>query len=149
MFEETEHEETSRRLREGEEAAREWAERGYRSQRTGTFESAYWLFFALPLTIIYFSVMALVRGSTWLAQESLLSALFPAPGDSLARYTLSMVTLLLLLPGGLLFAARRLATTRLRLLANVVLLPSAVLLVPVLLFVAGQTLDADIVRLGS
>ncbi|MEU5403382.1 hypothetical protein ABZ348_29305 [Streptomyces sp. NPDC005963] len=148
MFEET-AEESLRKLRLGEEALRDWEARGTRTQTVSKFEAAYWVFFALPLTLLYLGVMALVRGSTWLAQESLLSALFPAPGDSLARYALSMTTLLLLLPGGLLLAARRLATTRLRLLGNAVFLPSAVLLVPVLLFVAARTMDADIVRLGS
>ena len=93
--------------------------------------------------------MGMVRGSTWLAQESLISPLFPAPGDSLARYALSMATLLLLLPGGILAVARRLATTRLRPVAVFGLLPTAVLLVPVILFVGAQTLDADIIRLGS
>lgn len=104
---------------------------------------------ALPFIMLVAIVTGLARGTTWLAEESLLAPLFPAPGDSPARYLLSLVTLLALVPGSLAVLAARLQPTALRLPARLVLLPAAVLLVPVVCYVTQVTATVDLVRLPA
>jgi|GEM_PF-1998819 len=104
---------------------------------------------ALPVIVLVAVVVGLARGTTWLAEESLLAPLFPAPGDSPARYLLSVVTLLILVPGSLGVLAARLQPTPLRLPARIILMPAAVLLVPVVCYVTQVTATADLIRLPS
>jgi hypothetical protein len=107
------------------------------------------LLLALPLVLLYAIVTGLARGVSWLAERSVLAPLFPAPGDSPARYALSVVTLLVLVPGSLALLAVRLHPTRLRVVARLVLVPAAVLLVPIIIFVTQATTGVDLVRLPS
>ncbi|WP_326599201.1 hypothetical protein [Streptomyces sp. NBC_01803] len=102
---------------------------------------------ALPVLALISVIRGLARGTEWLAEQSVLAPLFPAPGDSLARYLLSVLTLLLLIPGSLGVLAARLSSTRLRVPARLVLVPAATLLVPVILFITESTTTADLMRL--
>ncbi|SFD81535.1 hypothetical protein [Streptomyces aidingensis] len=102
---------------------------------------------ALPVLALVAVIRGLAQGTEWLAEQSVLSPLFPAPGDSPARYLLSVLTLLLIIPGSLTLLAARLGSTRLRVPARLVLIPAAALLVPVILFITQSTTTADLVRL--
>ncbi|MER6612632.1 hypothetical protein [Streptomyces xantholiticus] len=102
---------------------------------------------ALPVLVLVAVVRGLTQGFAWLAEQSVLSPLLPAPGDTPARYLLSVSTLLLIVPGSLLLLAVRLGSTRLRVPARLVLVPAAVLLVPVILFITQSTTTADLTRL--
>ncbi|WP_059008140.1 hypothetical protein [Streptomyces specialis] len=102
---------------------------------------------ALPVLALITVIQGLAEGTEWLAEQSVLAPLFPAPGDSPARYLLSVSTLLLLIPGSLAVLAVRLGSTRLRVPARLVLVPAATLLVPVILFVTQSTTTADLMRL--
>ncbi|MER6777827.1 MULTISPECIES: hypothetical protein [unclassified Streptomyces] len=78
-----------------------------------------------------------------------LAFLFPVPGDSQARCALSLITLVLFVPGTPLWTSRRLRATRLRPLCTRLLSPAAVLLVPVVVYVAVAACTTDVVRLGG
>ncbi|MEU8758540.1 hypothetical protein [Streptomyces sp. NPDC048659] len=102
-----------------------------------------------PIAILGLVFRGLASGVDSLTYDSPLAFLFPVPGDGTARFALSLITLLLLIPGSLLWTSRRLRTTRLRPLGTWVLSPAAVLLVPVVVYVAVTTFTADVVRLGG
>lgn len=84
----------------------------------------------------------------WLASESVLSPLFPAPGDGTARFVLSVTTVLLLFAGLPLYLSRLLRGTRLAVL-RWVLVPLGLAMVPITVWVCGSQLVASIVRLPS
>ncbi|WFE25689.1 hypothetical protein O7623_20230 [Solwaraspora sp. WMMD791] len=107
------------------------------------------LLLVLPVVVLGAVLSGLTRGTAWLATESVLAPLFPAPGDSPARYLLSLVTLLVLVPGSLAVLAARLQPTALRLPARLILMPAALLLVPVVCYVTELTATADLMRLPS
>lgn len=111
-----------------------------------------WLFVGLlvtvPVVVLYLAVTGLARGADWLARQSLLAPLFPAPGDSPARYALSLATLALLVPGGITWIAVRVRDTRLRWL-RLLLIPAAVLLLVIILQLTQTTATAELVRLPS
>ncbi|MER5416923.1 hypothetical protein [Streptomyces virginiae] len=102
-----------------------------------------------PIGILGLILQGLAAGVDELTYDSPLAALFPVPGDSPIRFALSLVTLLLLIPGTLLWTSRRLRTTRLRPLGTWLISPAAVLLVPVVVYMAVVTYSADVVRLGG
>ncbi|TDC76009.1 hypothetical protein [Actinomadura sp. 7K507] len=103
---------------------------------------------SVPVVAVYFVVSGMVAGAQWLAHDSLLAPLFPAPGDGIARYALSVTTLILLVPGGLTLIAMRMRGTRMRWL-RFVLIPLAVLMVFVILQLTQSTATAELVRLPS
>ncbi|MDG4763032.1 hypothetical protein O7632_02725 [Solwaraspora sp. WMMD406] len=145
--------EEHRREQERQLREREYGPPRRFAARPGTSGGIRWLWdlflLALPFVALVVVVTGLARGTTWLAEQSVLAPLFPAPGDSPARYLLSVVTLLILVPGSLALLAARLQPTRLRLAARIVLMPIAVLLVPVIFYVTQVTATADLVRLPS
>ncbi|MFD4741570.1 hypothetical protein ACFWNR_34095 [Streptomyces virginiae] len=102
-----------------------------------------------PIGVLGLILQGLAAGVDELTYDSPLAALFPVPGDSPIRFALSLVTLLLLIPGTLLWTSRRLRTTRLRPLGTWLISPAAVLLVPVVVYMAVVTYSADVVRLGG
>ncbi|MFE2142168.1 hypothetical protein ACFXA3_10515 [Streptomyces sp. NPDC059456] len=102
-----------------------------------------------PIGIAALVLQGLAAGVDRLTYDSPLASLFPVPGDGPTRFALSLVTLLLLIPGTLLWTSRRLRTTRLRPLGTWLLSPAAVLLVPVVVYVAVTTYTTDVVRLGG
>lgn len=85
---------------------------------------------------------------SWLAAESLLSPLFPAPGDGPVRFTLSIGTALLLLAGPPLYLSRLLRGTRLAVLRWVTT-PLGLVMVPITVWACASQLIAPIVRLPS
>ncbi|MFJ7586710.1 hypothetical protein ACIQZO_04780 [Streptomyces sp. NPDC097617] len=102
-----------------------------------------------PIAVVGLVLQGLAAGVDGLTYDSPLASLFPVPGDSPIRFALSLITLLLLLPGTLLWTSRRLRTTRLRPLGAWLLSPAAVLLVPVVVYIAVTTYTTDVVRLGG
>ncbi|MDE3723086.1 hypothetical protein PWG71_16975 [Nocardiopsis sp. N85] len=85
---------------------------------------------------------------SWLASESLLAPVFPAPGDGAARSALSIATLLLLLSGAPLYLSHLLRGTRLAVL-RWALTPLGLVMVPVTAWACGSQMIAPIVRLAS
>ncbi|TDC63651.1 hypothetical protein E1200_21770 [Actinomadura sp. GC306] len=132
--------------RYGHQLAETAAGRGPRPAGDGWFWGA--VLTCIPVVVVYFVVSGMVAGAQWLAHESLLAPLFPAPGDSVARYALSCATLILLVPGGLTLIAMRMRGTRLRWL-RFVLIPLAVLMVFVILQLTQSTATAELVRLPT
>jgi uncharacterized membrane protein YhaH (DUF805 family) len=128
------------------EYAEEAAGRGPRPVDDGWFWGA--VLVSIPVVIVYFVVSGLFAGAQWLAHDSLLAPLFPAPGDGIARYALSVTTLVLLVPGGLTLIAMRMRGTRLHWL-RFILIPFAVLMVFVILQLTQSTATAELVRLPS
>ncbi|MFI8261744.1 hypothetical protein [Streptomyces sp. NPDC085665] len=102
-----------------------------------------------PIGIAVLILQGLAAGVDRLTYDSPLAFLFPVPGDGPARFALSLITLVLFVPGTLLWTSRRLRTTRLRPLCTWLLSPAAVLLVPVVVYVAVTTYTTDVVRLGG
>ncbi|MFF4851853.1 hypothetical protein [Streptomyces sp. NPDC001194] len=102
-----------------------------------------------PIGIAILVLQGLAAGVDRLTYDSPLAFLFPVPGDGPARFALSLITLVLFVPGTLLWTSRRLRTTRLRPLCTWLLSPAAVLLVPVVVHVAVTTYTTDVVRLGG
>ncbi|MFI5668364.1 hypothetical protein [Streptomyces sp. NPDC051704] len=102
-----------------------------------------------PIGIAILVLQGLAAGVDRLTYDSPLAFLFPVPGDGPARFALSLITLVLFVPGTLLWTSRRLRTTRLRPLCTWLLSPAAVLLVPVVVYVAVTTYTTDVVRLGG
>ncbi|MFE2548919.1 hypothetical protein ACFXGI_10285 [Streptomyces sp. NPDC059355] len=102
-----------------------------------------------PIGIAILVLQGLAAGVDRLTYDSPLAFLFPVPGDGPVRFALSLITLVLFVPGTLLWTSRRLRTTRLRPLCTWLLSPAAVLLVPVVVYVAVTTYTTDVVRLGG
>jgi hypothetical protein len=92
----------------------------------------------IPVLIGWVLVTGLGKGGDWLANDSPLAWLFPGPGASLASYVILSGTLLLVVSGGL-FAAAALLGDRLTPLRRLVLVPLAVLSVPMVLFATVST----------
>lgn len=107
------------------------------------------LLLAIPAVLLYLLITALASGVSAVANESFLAPLFPRPGDSLARYVTSVITLMLILPGSLVAAAAFLRGRRLHFLRRWVLFPLAVVLVPAILLMTVSTTTADVIRLAS
>jgi hypothetical protein len=143
--------ESDRQIRQHQMRLEEAAGRQPRPAGSGAGFELIWSLavLALPVVVLVALITGLTRGTTWLAERSWLAPLFPAPGDSLARYVLSVCTLLALLPGGLLLLVARLDATPLRPLGRLVVLPIAVLSVPVILFVTQSTTGVDLIRLPA
>ncbi|MFE5540889.1 hypothetical protein [Streptomyces sp. NPDC056492] len=123
------------------------------SNATALSPSTDWAFLVplvlAPIGIAVLVLQGLAAGVDRLTYDSPLAFLFPVPGDGPARFALSLVTLVLFVPGTLLWTSRRLRTTRLRPLCTWLLSPAAVLLVPVVVYVATTTYTTDVVRLGG
>ncbi len=145
------HRESDRQLRQHELRMQQAAGRRPAASGSSSGFDLIWSLavLALPVVALVAIITGLARGTTWLAERSWLAPLFPAPGDSLARYVLSVGTLLVLVPGGLLLLVLRLDATPLRPLGRLVVLPAATLLVPVILVVTQSTTGVDLVRLPS
>jgi hypothetical protein len=107
------------------------------------------LLLAIPAVLIYLLVTALANGVSAIANESFLAPLFPRPGDSVARYVISVCTLLAILPGSLVAAAGFLRGRRLHFLRRSVLYPLAFVAVPAILFMTVSTTTADVIRSAS
>lgn len=123
------------------------------SNATAPSSSTDWAFLVplvlAPIGIAVLVLQGLAAGVDRLTYDSPLAFLFPVPGDGPARFALSLITLVLFVPGTLLWTSRRLRTTRLRPLCTWLLSPAAVLLVPVVVYVATTTYTTDVVRLGG
>ena len=92
----------------------------------------------VPVLIGWVLVTGVGRGSDWLANDSPLAWIFPGPGASLATYVVSSGALLLVVSGGL-FAAAALLGDRFTPLRRLLLVPLAVLSVPMVLFATVST----------
>ncbi len=127
------------------------AERRASPQQSSSGDGGLGLFLllAIPAVLIYLLITALANGVSAVANESLLAPLFPRPGDSLARYVVSVTTLMLILPGSLVAAASFLRGRRLHFLRRWVLYPLAFILVPAILLMTVSTTTAEVIRLAS
>ncbi|MFB7976749.1 hypothetical protein ACWF95_06515 [Streptomyces vinaceus] len=122
---------------------------GGRSSSSGDGALLLALLVFAPIGIAVLVLQGLAAGVDTLTYDSPLAFLFPVPGDGPVRFALSLITLVLFVPGTLLWTSRRLRTTRLRPLSTWLLSPAAVLLVPVVVYVATTTYTTDVVRLGG
>ena len=92
----------------------------------------------IPVLIGWVLITGLAKGGDWLANDSPLAWLFPGPGASVAAYVLGSGTLLLVVSGGL-FSAAALLGDRLTPVRRLLLVPLAVLSVPMVLFATIST----------
>jgi hypothetical protein len=92
----------------------------------------------IPVMIGWVLVAGVGKGSDWLANDSPLAWIFPGSAAGLATYVVSSAALLLVVSGGL-FAAAALLGDRFTPLRRLVLVPLAVLSVPMVLFATVST----------
>ncbi|MEY9211231.1 hypothetical protein NI17_011380 [Thermobifida halotolerans] len=118
-------------------------------------DTFFWVVIGIPLFVLGMVARGVLAGAgtlaellAWLASDSLLAPLFPAPGDSLARGVLSVLTLLLLIPGPVFGLAALLRGTRLAVL-RWALVPLWIALTVLTPLVAVSQLVAEIGRLPS
>jgi hypothetical protein len=109
---------------------------------------AMWIKIAVLGVVISGAFLALRAGMVALANSSALAALFPRQGDSLARYTIAVVTLWILVPGPLVAIAAWLRGRRLAVLRRV-LLPLAAVTTLAIPIMTTATSTALVSRLPS
>lgn len=128
---------------------RSWVEGNAPSSGPSPFPIVAVLLLVVPVLILVVLVTGFTQGAEWLASDSLLAPLFPRDGDSMARYLLSAVTLLVLVPGTLWIAARSVRDRGALSVIRVILVPLAIVLVPVILIATAWTTSIDVLRLPS